>query len=83
MFIQVYYNTKRLFFTYIVPLLSDLLHFADVIRRQVALEWGLGYDKDFPKIYIDTIKGAFAFLFQEFEHRDQAMEKYWKLFPTE
>ena len=31
--------------------------------------------KDFPEIHIDTTKGSFPFLFQEFEQRDQALEK--------
>ncbi|WP_293312117.1 hypothetical protein [Pedobacter sp. UBA5917] len=31
--------------------------------------------KDFPEIHIETLKSSFAFLFQEFEQRDQAIEK--------
>ncbi|RBQ07931.1 hypothetical protein [Pedobacter miscanthi] len=30
--------------------------------------------KDFPEIHIETVKSSFAFLFQEFEQRDQAIE---------
>lgn len=35
--------------------------------------------KDFPEILIDTEKGSFPFLFQEFEQRDSAMEKLIKI----
>lgn len=31
--------------------------------------------KDFPEIHIDTERGSFPFLFQEFEQRDIALEK--------
>ena len=31
--------------------------------------------KDFPEIHIDTTRGSFPFLFQEFNQRDIALEK--------
>lgn len=31
--------------------------------------------KDFPEIHIDTTRGSFPFLFQEFSQRDIALEK--------
>jgi len=31
--------------------------------------------KDFPEIHVDTEKASFAFLFQEFDQRDLALDK--------
>lgn len=38
--------------------------------------------KDFPEIHVDTIKGSFPFLFQEFNQRDIALEKLLSVIST-
>jgi len=38
--------------------------------------------KDFPEIHVDTTKGSFPFLFQEFNQRDIALEKLLSVIST-
>jgi len=39
--------------------------------------------KDFPEIHVDTTKGSFPFLFQEFNQRDIALEKLLSVISTQ
>lgn len=39
--------------------------------------------KDFPEIHVDTTKGSFPFLFQEFNQRDMALEKLLSVISTQ